>query len=334
MSIEWDPALYNKGPRSLSEPSWQKDLLEFEYFGDVCVMKMTMNHLSEAGSASHWIYGDNIAEDHLMITYVRPGSEADEVLMPGMVVGDVNGKPVRTIEEFRQAWRPTCAAKSKDCLWTMTSDLGVLYVANFWEKVQEQVEEAFALPYLLTQSLKSTKDKVPEFMTINWPIEQIGEGTDMNDIHDALKAALAKGEAALKRKQAEADAAKEEEKKEPEEKPVEKVEEKPEEKKETEVAEKKWAVPEPKKTEESIAAPADAALEKPEPATEVSTPDANASAPPAPAAEAESIKEKIVNFFVGGVSGPKMAAPVVPAVDFENKAMGPLVVEKRSDGGW
>merc|ERR1719305_1458240 len=138
--------------------------------------------------------------------------------MPGMVVGEVNGQKVRSIEDFRKAWRPTCADKDEKCLWTLTSDLGVLYVTNFWTKVKEQVQESFGLPYLLTDSLKSTKNKIPKFVSIQWPMEQVAMDGNVDKINQALEAALKQGENALKEAKDKAKQA-EEGKKEPEPEP-------------------------------------------------------------------------------------------------------------------
>ncbi|MEX2437992.1 MAG: trypsin-like peptidase domain-containing protein [Candidatus Babeliales bacterium] len=83
--------------------------IDYEALGGMVIMPLTMNHIQRLITSAPSLikYDDlkNQLEPALLITHVFPGSLAQrsKALMPGMVVQDVNGKPVKTLQDFRDA---------------------------------------------------------------------------------------------------------------------------------------------------------------------------------------------------------------------------------------
>mmetsp|Transcript_31935 Transcript_31935/g.51382 ORF Transcript_31935/g.51382 Transcript_31935/m.51382 type:complete len:190 (+) Transcript_31935:56-625(+) len=89
-----------------------------------------------------------------MITYVRPGSYASEILAEGSAVEKVNGKVVRTLEEWREALVPDGS------IWTLETDLGILLASPFKETLASQLQRGKVDAYLLTQGIEQAKEKL------------------------------------------------------------------------------------------------------------------------------------------------------------------------------
>eukprot|EP00913_Durusdinium_trenchii_P022657 g21280.t1 len=80
---------FNQGIVYIDEPVTDGLTHKYEIFGDVGVMAMTQNHVSEAfhrsgnPRLSRWLLPEKVTKPRLMITYVRPGSYASEARRKG-----------------------------------------------------------------------------------------------------------------------------------------------------------------------------------------------------------------------------------------------------------
>jgi len=133
----------------------------YEMFGDLAVMEMTVNHVAEAlrrsGSPqiTRWLLDERVTEPRLMVIYVRPGSYATEVLPEGAAVETLNGKKVRTLDEWRAALVP-----EEDQVWNLETDMGVVVAMPFKETLTDQIKRSVNQPYLLTNGAKEAALKV------------------------------------------------------------------------------------------------------------------------------------------------------------------------------
>ncbi|MFH0898564.1 MAG: trypsin-like peptidase domain-containing protein [bacterium] len=89
-------------------PEFEKDETDYEVFGGMVLMNLTLNHVAMMLSSSPDLikYGrlEKQHEHALILTHVLPNSQAFKarVLRPGTVVEQINGKKVKTLEDFRQ----------------------------------------------------------------------------------------------------------------------------------------------------------------------------------------------------------------------------------------
>jgi len=148
-------ATFDRGIAYVDEPYQAGISKGYEVFGDISVMQMTVNHISaivsEMGdpSPTRWLHPDLVAQPRLMITYVRSGSYAADVLSVGAAVKKLNGQEVRTLEEFRQHLAP-----EKGDIWTLETDTGKTCALKFQQSLQDQVQQAnYGADYLLTPGI-------------------------------------------------------------------------------------------------------------------------------------------------------------------------------------
>ncbi|CAD7940152.1 unnamed protein product [Amoebophrya sp. A25] len=124
VSLQWDEN-YDKGIRYIPEPAFAKDDLKYVMFGDISLMDMTANLVSQLSpqlpTISRWLLPKEIVTPHLAVNWIRSGSDAGEVLVPGMVVQRLNGCVVKNIEDFKKFFVPRLARLS-DCGTKTISD--------------------------------------------------------------------------------------------------------------------------------------------------------------------------------------------------------------------
>ncbi|MGB8367242.1 MAG: trypsin-like peptidase domain-containing protein [Candidatus Babeliales bacterium] len=85
--------------------------IDYEIFAGMVVMELTLNHIQLLGDIASGLskYAElkNQAEQALVITHVFPNSQLfrSRTLIPGTTINEVNGMPVKTLDDFRQALR-------------------------------------------------------------------------------------------------------------------------------------------------------------------------------------------------------------------------------------
>lgn len=166
VSMAWDDQ-YLDAVEMLTEPSYQQDKLDFEIFGGVTVMQMTVNHVIQflkAGKSptlGRWLVPEALEVPKLLITDVSRGTYAARVLSAGMVLDKVNGRHVATLRDFREKFKP----ESGD-IWEMETERGVLYQVKFQATVMAQLQQAVHNPnmhFLATPALLAAgKELVPD----------------------------------------------------------------------------------------------------------------------------------------------------------------------------
>merc|ERR1740117_2192159 len=155
VSMDWKPA-YGRGLQWISEPNMAGVNKDFEMFGDISVMQMTVNHVSAimqrmGPGVSRWLRPDLVATPRLIVNYVRSGSYAGKILPIGAAVTKVNGHEVQTLQDFRDHFLP----EDKQKVWTMETDMGKVVALMFDKSLKDQLNQAKAqnAPYLLTPSV-------------------------------------------------------------------------------------------------------------------------------------------------------------------------------------
>mmetsp|Transcript_104006 Transcript_104006/g.184685 ORF Transcript_104006/g.184685 Transcript_104006/m.184685 type:complete len:855 (+) Transcript_104006:43-2607(+) len=153
---------YEKGIPYIDEPITRKVNSKFEMFGDIGVMSMTVNHISAAYQKTHapqitrWLLPERVTKPRLMIVYVRPGTYASEVIPEGAAVEKVNGKVVRTLED----WQGALTLATKEDIFTLQTDLGVLLAVPYKETLRNQLKQSSLQPFVLTEGVKQAAVKL------------------------------------------------------------------------------------------------------------------------------------------------------------------------------
>lgn len=163
VSMDWKPD-YGRGLQWVAEPNLMGLNNDYEMFGDISVMQMTVNHVSQAVSKmgnpgpARWLHPDLVSQPRLVINYVRSGSYAADVLPLGAAVAKVNGHEVHTLQDFRDHFVPEDNKK----VWTMETDMGKVVALMFDKSLAEQLKKADMAnaPYLLTPSVVSAAKKL------------------------------------------------------------------------------------------------------------------------------------------------------------------------------
>lgn len=157
VSLAWKDD-YERGIRWIDEPALSGMGKQYEMFGDLSVMQMTVNHVSAVISQrgdpgpARWLHPDFISTPRLIINYVRPGSYASDFLFVGAAVKKINGHEVRTLADFKEHFVP---ADGKTGVWTLETDMGKVLATMFKKSLGDQLTQAKAMdaPYLLTPSI-------------------------------------------------------------------------------------------------------------------------------------------------------------------------------------
>merc|ERR1719487_1201996 len=142
ISLVWNSSLYQPGVMEIYEPRYAKHLLQYEVFAGMTMMQLTKNHIQVLmhnleGSAhlSSFLQESKQVEPRIIITAVSPGSSADDVLSPGLIVESINDQKIRTMKDLREHFVPT----SGDT-WQLQTDKGKLFVVNFKEELLQSLK--------------------------------------------------------------------------------------------------------------------------------------------------------------------------------------------------
>jgi serine protease Do len=159
----WKPE-YDRGLRWIQEPNMMGLSKQYEMFGDIAVMQMSVNHISALVNRmgnpgpARWLHPSSAAKPRLVVNFVRSGSYAASVLPVGAAINKVNGKKVRTLADFKKHFEPE-AGKT---VWTLETDMGSVVALMFNKTLTEQLMKARMMnqPYLLTPSVADTAQKL------------------------------------------------------------------------------------------------------------------------------------------------------------------------------
>jgi PDZ domain-containing secreted protein len=91
------------------------ETVDYETIAGLVVMELAQNHIPFLAENSHGLLAyqspEKQYESALIISYVQPTSLANKLrlLYPGMIINEVNGEKVKTLQEFRAALKKSKA---------------------------------------------------------------------------------------------------------------------------------------------------------------------------------------------------------------------------------
>ncbi|MFH1832162.1 MAG: trypsin-like peptidase domain-containing protein [bacterium] len=89
-------------------PEFEKEATDYEVFGGMILMNLTLNHvgimLSSVPTLVNYGRSEKQHEPALLMTHILPNSQAFKarVLMPGSIIEEVNGEKVKSLADFRR----------------------------------------------------------------------------------------------------------------------------------------------------------------------------------------------------------------------------------------
>jgi len=137
--------------------------IDYEVFGGMVIMELAINHLkpliNQATGLARYTELKNQSEPILIVTHIFPNSQLyrSRTLAPGITIKEINGIPVKTLEEFRAALPNSfdtnyLTIKAVDNL-TRASD-NLLVVLPFDKILQEEVALAQAFHYPISSTIQ------------------------------------------------------------------------------------------------------------------------------------------------------------------------------------
>jgi serine protease Do len=147
-------------PIRVKYPDYEK--IEHEVLGGMVVMELAHNHLPllepHVPSLVKFREMENMLDPVLLITHILPGSQAQQLrcLIPGDIIAEVNGKKVKTIDQFREALR---SGASSDFLSVKTAN-DVLAVFQLKKMLADEERLSSDFAYPLTPVVKELIDMV------------------------------------------------------------------------------------------------------------------------------------------------------------------------------
>lgn len=90
-------------------PEFEKNEIDYEVIGGIVVMPLTLNHVAIFAERNplmaNFIRPEKQHDPALIITHVLPNSQAQKarIITSGSVIEEINGKKVKTLDEFRNA---------------------------------------------------------------------------------------------------------------------------------------------------------------------------------------------------------------------------------------
>jgi S1-C subfamily serine protease len=152
VNLSWGPQ-YFRFVANVKEPIFEPWYQDYEVFAGITFMNLAKQH------AKH-VAPDAMRPDgrpYVVITHIKSGSYASQVLDPGMVVEEVNGVKVGTLPKLRKVLLPNM---TKTPYFTLQSDSGNFFTVNFTKAAMEQLRRAKFKPYLRTPGLKMALEKM------------------------------------------------------------------------------------------------------------------------------------------------------------------------------
>jgi len=179
LSMDWQES-FETGVREIREPFFEQAAFDYEVFAEVTIMQMSINHIallmSMIPSFDRWLTPEGIKEPKLLVTRVQPGGYAASVLARGMVLSTVNGKKVKTLEDYRQAF------DANSSVWSLETERGVVYKVDFEETMHDQLERVQAgEKYLLTPAVFKWAQKMMAKEQAEHPQPQMIMNTEGQD---------------------------------------------------------------------------------------------------------------------------------------------------------
>lgn len=128
--------------------------VDYEVFGGLVMMELTMNHIQalieQAPGLARYAEIKNQHEPVLVITHIFPNSQGyrSRALLPGMTIAEINGEPVKTLQEYRAVVRKGLSEKylTIKAIDNITRASDNTFVVLEYDKILQE-EEKFAGDY-------------------------------------------------------------------------------------------------------------------------------------------------------------------------------------------
>jgi len=138
VSMQWRPE-YESGIRSIFEPYFEPQALEYESFASIFVMQLNIHHLwALLDYTTLPLLGQFVQrgqQPRLVVASVLEGTYASRVLVPGMVLSTLNGHKVTTLEEYRAHFEPEDGKP-----WRLLMESGEIFQVSFLDSFQSQMQ--------------------------------------------------------------------------------------------------------------------------------------------------------------------------------------------------
>ncbi len=132
------------------------DKIDYEVFGGMVFQSLTINHIpllvSFAQGLLKYVEFENEKKPALLVTHIIPNSQADrlEMLRPGLVVKEINGKEVGTLKDLREVIK---AGVDKEVMTFKSSD-GGLFALSIDKVLKDEPFLSVTHGYLLSPLIK------------------------------------------------------------------------------------------------------------------------------------------------------------------------------------
>ncbi|CAH6418917.1 Trypsin peptidase [uncultured virus] len=149
-----------EGKEPLHERSLFYEPIDYEIVGGLCITPLTLNYIKSDSDLEDYGKGKKKYERYLVIVQVLPGTEASRTksLGPGLVIDEINGVKVRTLEELRKVVRSI----PKDGTFIVKMMKGEVFAVTVEQMVREDMAAMKAVevpvnhPYLLAPDAETS----------------------------------------------------------------------------------------------------------------------------------------------------------------------------------
>lgn len=138
------------------------EVIDYEVVGGLVVMELTLNHLpillQKNSQLVKYAELEHQMEPVIIITHILPDSEASKTraLHAGMIIKEINGKKVRTLEQFRQQ----VAESLQSNFLTIKTEGNVFAVLPFMRALRDEPKLASSYFYQITPLVRDFLKKV------------------------------------------------------------------------------------------------------------------------------------------------------------------------------
>jgi len=165
LSLKWNSSRFEGGVRYLYEPNFDATAKDYEWFGGVTMVQLTLNHIDAwismmgGETLGRFYLEENTRAPRVAITSCASGFSCEEIVSTGMIVESINGCPVTTLADIRKCFVP------KGETWQLVTDRGVALNVDFMEELSQAVR---LVREDLTLLSKAVRDAAMKLSNASW----------------------------------------------------------------------------------------------------------------------------------------------------------------------
>lgn len=165
LSLKWNSSRFEGGVRYLYEPNFDATAKDYEWFGGLTMVQLTLNHIDAwigmtgGETLGRFYLEENTQTPRVAITSCASGFSCEEIVSTGMIVESVNGCPVTTLTDIRKCFVP------KGETWQLVTDRGVALNVDFMEELSQAVR---LVREDLTLLSKAVRDAALKLSNTSW----------------------------------------------------------------------------------------------------------------------------------------------------------------------